>query len=249
MEGSFNLNKDVLLMFSGGKDSFLSACGLIEQGYKLKLITYNSGFVIQSLKPDDASNRLIQKYGTERVESLGTHFIPGLVREFFLPYFNMTMTELFREYGDITISQLNCLICRTIMYIYSIRMCRDLNISILAEGARKSQLFVIELEGMVERYRSLLLQYNIDYLLPVYDLVSDVDRGNELLRKGFIPSTNEDQCLLGVPLGQPVTNNVIKGVHAFFDKAILPRIQERNLIEKPLYKDVDGAYRNIIKLY
>ena len=231
------MNQTVLLMYSGGKDSFLSACKLVEQGYKLKLITYNNDCTIRS--PNEYAERLIKCYSADKIEYLRTHYTTSLFREFFIPYFNIPTSEIIREFGEITISQLNCLLCRTSMYIYSIILCKKMNISIIAEGARKSQLFVIELEGMIERYKSLLNQHGINLLLPVYNLISDWDRENELMWRGFIPQTIEDQCMLGVPLNNSVSKEVINGIHTFYDKVILPKIIEKGLIEKELYGKVE----------
>ena len=44
----------------------------------------------------------------------------------------------------------------------------------------KTQLFALEQEKLLEGYRSLLNQYDIDLLLPVYDYESDYEVENEL---------------------------------------------------------------------
>ena len=230
-------NKAVLLMLSGGRDSFLSACKLLEQGYYLKLITYDNGCTIQSSRSADCAERIAKKYGSEKVEFLGVHSIASLFREFFIPYFNMPASDVAKKFGEVTISQLNCLICRTSMYIYSIQVCKELNIPTIAEGARKSQGFVVELDGMIQRYKALLEQYGIELLLPVHDLNSDWDRKNELMWRGFIPKTFEAQCLLGFPLDGPINQNIIEGVHKFYDEAVLPRLKERKLIDRPMCKN------------
>lgn len=234
---STNAGSTVLLMLSGGRDSFLSACNLLEQGYYLKMITYDNGCTIQSSSAGKCAERIIKAYGSEKAEFLGVHYIASLFREFFNPYFNMTTSELLSEFGDITISQLNCLLCRTSMYIYSLQVCKEQKITAIAEGARKSQGFVVELDGMTERYKYLLEQYGVELLLPVYDLDSDWDRKNELLWRKYKPKTDEAQCLLGVPIDRPISQNIIDGIHAFYDKAILPRIKKRKLIERPLCKN------------
>ena len=98
---------------------------------------------------------------------------------------------------------------------------------------RKSQGFIVELDDMIGRYKTLLEKYEIEHLLPVYTLDSDWDRKNELMDRGFTPKTFEPQCLLGFPLDGPIGQNIIDGVHAYYDKVVLPRIEDRKLIYRP----------------
>ena len=98
---SSTMDNTVLLMLSGGRDSFLSACKLLEQGYYLKLITYDNGCTIQSYRSEECAERIANKYGSEKVEFLGVRNIAGLFREFFTPYFNMSTSDVAKEYGEI----------------------------------------------------------------------------------------------------------------------------------------------------
>ena len=45
MEESYQEDKRALLMLSGGRDSFLSACLLIEEGYQVYMVTYDNGCI------------------------------------------------------------------------------------------------------------------------------------------------------------------------------------------------------------
>lgn len=118
------------------------------------------------------------------------------------------------------------------MYIYSIAICKKLGIKRISDGARHDQGFVIELEPMLERFKKLLNDYELELLLPVIDMDSDWKRKNELLIHGFVPKTLEPQCLLGVPLkeGKQPENDTIQGTLAFFDKEVLAKCS--NLVKK-----------------
>ncbi len=40
--------KEVLTLFSGGKDSFLATCLLIEEGFKVYMVTFENGAGVAS---------------------------------------------------------------------------------------------------------------------------------------------------------------------------------------------------------
>lgn len=48
------------------------------------------------------------------------------------------------------------------MYVETIIICKKLKISFVADGARKSQLFAIEQEPMLELFSSLFKEYNLN---------------------------------------------------------------------------------------
>ena len=61
-------NKRVLQLFSGGKDSFLSTCKLLEKDNVVYLVTYDNGCGLYSNNVKHGSDRLINKYGKEKVK-------------------------------------------------------------------------------------------------------------------------------------------------------------------------------------
>lgn len=231
-----NNKETVLLMLSGGLDSFLSACKLIEDGYNIKMVSYDNGCTYGSDNIKIAADRIIKKYGEDRAEYFGSYKTAGVVREFFFPYFNMTPAKQQEEYDGLTPSQFHCLICRMGMYIYSIWICKKYDIHYIAEGARKSQEFVIELPGMIkERIPALLKDNGIELLLPVYEMEDDWERSNELLARGFVPIANEGKCLIGVPVNGSIDESVVSGVHKYYDRVILNKIKELDLLNEDNY--------------
>lgn len=230
------ISKGCLELFSGGRDSFLACCYLVEQGYKVYLITFENGAGFCGENASHGAERLKRAYG-DKVEFLGVKSIAGIWREFFLPYLNMTPSEVIQEWGELTVSQFNCLSCRSAMYAYSIMKCQGMGINYIAEGAREDQVFAIEQPGMISRFREFLDRYSIELLLPVYDLNSDWHRKNLLLMRGFVPKTLEPQCLLGAPPStKKLAPEIQQAVEKCFDGYILPRaikiIEEQNAIVK-----------------
>ncbi len=192
--------KECLILFSGGKDSLLSAILLIEQGYKIKLVHYDNMCTVGCSNIKNGYKRLVKKYGSDKVEYLGVKNISCFFRKFICVMYNMQIDEIKEKYGNISISQLNCLSCRLSMYIASILICKKYNIKYVADGARNSQLFAIEQDKMLDLFKDLFNQYNIDLLLPVKNITDDFDEKNQLLLRGIIPKVKESQCLLGMPL-------------------------------------------------
>ncbi len=224
-------------MFSGGKDSFLSSCKLLEQNNIIYLITYDNGCGLYSDNAIHGAERLINKYGEERIKFLGIYNTSGIWRNFFLQYFNLEPSEIVERYGEITYSQFNCLTCRLSMYLYSIVICERFNINKVSDGARYSQGFAVETKPVLDRFKKLFGEYHIELILPVVDLNSDWQIKNELLVRGFVPKVLEPQCLLGVPLDNgKLTEEVIKGVISFYDKEIVDKSEDLINIIRPIIK-------------
>lgn len=221
-------------MLSGGRDSFLAACRLLEDNAlncKLIMVTYDNGCSYRSNDAKIVADRIIARYGDDRAEYIGVYKISGVIREFFAPYFNMKPSDQAREFAGLTPSQFHCLICRTSMYLYSIWIALLNGASYIAEGGREDQGFVIELPGMAkERFRDLVEKAGLELLLPVYDLNNNWIRDNELLNRGYNCKSLEPKCLIGYPLEGSVDQSVIDGVHRYYDTVILPRIEERELL-------------------
>lgn len=219
-------------MLSGGRDSFLSACMLLDEGYRVDMVTYKNGCDIQALRAKDVAERIIRTYGDKKASFLGVHSVFCYIREFYPLFMNKTNYEIYQTYGELTQSQLNCLICRTAMYIMSIILCKKYDIAIIAEGGRKSQGFAVEQDEMVKRYRALLEEYNLELKLPVYSLNNNWKLKNALIKRGFEPKTREAQCLLGYPLEGNLPKAVMEGVLKFYDRGMYLII--RDLVNEDL---------------
>lgn len=233
--------KDVLILFSGGKDSFLSTLLMIEQGYKVNLVTYENSCGLQAFNVNYGINRLKQKYGENTIKFLGVKNIVAIWRELLYPYYNESLNKILREYGDLPISEFNCLSCRLAMYIASIILCKQSNIKIVVDGARKSQLFAIEQEKMLHAFETFFKSYGITILFPVKDLEEDYELKNEILIRGFVPKTIEPQCLLGIPAKQCHNRDeIIETSKNVFDKLL--KNKACSLIEKYSNIKLEGNF-------
>lgn len=72
------------------------------------------------------------------------------------------------------------------MYTYTIELARKMNLKYIAEWARKSQLFAIEQEELLNEFKKLCQKYNLELLTPVFDVENDFEKENEILLNEFI---------------------------------------------------------------
>ncbi len=184
-----------LLLYSGGKDSTLSAIRLRKVGYYVDFLHFNNGFMRDADKPYLTFKRTFSKLK-------GYHFPYDLsnvdIKGYFFDYFNPWK----QKYGDIveggTIhSEIRCLSCRLAMYTKAFEIAQEGNYKVIAEGARISQKFMLEQQPMIDRLQNLGKELGIKILFPVLYLESDLEEQNELLKSGFSSKGWESKCLLG----------------------------------------------------
>lgn len=231
----------ILLMFSGGRDSFLAACRLIAQGYIVYMVTYDNGCMSYTSNAKSVAQRIISRFGEDRAKYVGIHMIAQNIVPLMRNALYSTTTDLSKKYPDLLMYQLQCLACHTAMYFHSIAFCKAHEIDFLAEGARKQQEFFVELPEMKQRYEMLCQQFGLKLLLPVFELESDIQRKQELAEWGFLPKSYESQCWLGCPMKCSLTELQIVSLAKFYDKEILPlsRMTTNKLIDKKRF--IDGV--------
>lgn len=211
--------KSALILFSGGKDSLLSTIRYLDSGYNVYLVTFDNSCGIGMRNIKSTVNRLIKKYGNDKVIFIGNKKISPIFRNFIVPFYNYKFDYIVKEFGSISISQFNCLACRMAMYVASIIICKHKNIKVVVDGARISQLFVIEQEKMLNKFTEFFKENNLILDYPVKNIDSDWDLKNELLIRGFIPKTIEPQCLLGCPISKDdVDDDLINSISNVYDK-------------------------------
>lgn len=225
------MKKEVILMYSGGLDSFLSCIRLVNQGYKVYLLHFDNGSSIGTENIQIGAERL-QKMYKDNVEFLG---IASTAAKFI--YYrelvnieNLNALELYEKHGKISISQYRCLLCRMAMYTYAISLAKKMNIKYIAEGARKSQLFAIEQQELINEFKNLCNKYEIELLTPVIDLDDDYQKENELLDNRFLPIANEGKCLLGYQMDRELTKEEIEDIKKFYTS--IRYLQERDIEEE-----------------
>lgn len=218
--------KNILMMMSGGRDSFLSVCHLVSRGYTVHLVTYDNGHMSGADNVLQLVERLKRRFGSEKIKFVGIFPIAQNLRKFLNKAFYSEPLELCKEYPHLLIYQVNCLVCHTVMYFHSIAYCKANGISEIAEGARKHQKFFVELPEMKGRYEELCKKYSINLHMPVYELESDIERKEALAEWEFLPKTYEPQCWLGCPMYEQLGFEQIESLVKYYDLEILPIAEE-----------------------
>lgn len=223
--------KEALLMYSGGLDSILSCIRLINDGYKVYLIHFDNGSSIGTKNIQKGAQILIDKY-KDNVEFLGIANTTGTFNYYRIitNIENLNAEELNNKYGKISMSQYRCLLCRMAMYTYSIELARKMNLKYIAEGARKSQLFAIEQQELINEFRKICLKYDIGLLTPVFDLENDYEKENEILQNGIYPIAYEAKCLLGYPMDKKLSQEEIDDIKELYKD--INHIQTKDIDEK-----------------
>lgn len=216
--------KEVLLFFSGGRDSMLCACRLIKQGYYVTMISFDNGYEVGIENIESTASRLISRYGSGCCRYLGSYYMGDMKQSLQYYFDNTGLKKMYDTLGHIDFNQIQCMTCRSAMYMAGIILCKKYDINLIAEGARKCQLFAIEQPVMIDEYKKLLGKYDIDLLLPVYDLESDWERRLELQDSGFLPKTLEAVCTIGQPMSGELTDKELDIHKAAYQKKILPSI-------------------------
>jgi hypothetical protein len=230
-----------LVLFSGGKDSFYLTLLMLEKGYKVKLVTFENGCGLKSENAIQTANRIKEKYGNNKVEILNIQKIEAIWRDFLNLFYNKKTSEILKEYGEITISQFNCLSCRLSMYVMSIILCNKMNMKLVVDGARNNQLFAIEQDLLLTRFKAFFAKYHIKIDFPLKNFKDNFELKNQLLIRGFIPKTLEPQCLLGMPISKKdITTEIIESSAKVFDKLLLKKANE--LVEKYKNINISGEY-------
>lgn len=250
----------VLLFFSGGNDSTLSACKLASDGYDVYLATFDNGSEIGLENVRNRATILERKFANSpsgRVHNLGVFQSASEFMRIRSESLNIPFSQMLKQYGDLNQNQLYCLNCRSAMYVIGVVIAKELGIKYIAEGARKTQMFALEQKALLERYESVLSKNDIDLILPVFDYESDYDVKLEL----FLFSTHfndivhdgtthyESICFLGNPMDKPLTEEEVDGYAKYFDDILEKRMSEdidkyprfpiREKIKSPTYGKIE----------
>jgi 3'-phosphoadenosine 5'-phosphosulfate sulfotransferase (PAPS reductase)/FAD synthetase len=215
-------DNDVLLLYSGGKDSTLAAIRLVQAGYNVYLIHFDNGYMRDADKP-----YLNWKYSLS--EHQGYYFPYAYSSVNIESNFKELFSDWVEKYGDNlaggTIdSEIRCLACRSAMYLKAIEIAKADNFKYIADGARISQEFMLEQIPMTTRYSMLAKRYGIEVLYPVLDLVDDESEKQEIIEAGFSSKTWESKCLLGRS-AMDKTEQDEENILAYFDNKIKPKLE------------------------
>lgn len=218
-------DKDVLLLYSGGKDSTLAAIRLVQMGYKVYFIHFNNGFMMDTDKPYLTWQEI---FSSKEDYQFPYTFSDINIQKHFQKFFQ----EWEKEHGNVVCnnsihSEIQCLSCRSAMYERAIQVALKHHFHYIAEGARISQKFMIEQLPMIQKFQELAASFGLEVLYPVLFLENDQAEINELLHHGFSSKTWESKCLIG-KTAQEKTEQDNQQILNYYETVIRPKIFIKN---------------------
>lgn len=215
----------VLHMLSGGRDSFLSACLLIEEGFSVRMVTFDNGHIDGVDRAAQVARWIAERYPNADVSYLHPMKTAMTLLLYMQSEWYRKSSERMEKYPELQTYQAHCLACKSAMYVHALAYCKAHGIRYLSEGAREEQGFFVELPEMKERYEALCKMNGVDLKLPVFDLKSDLERKRELSDRGLPTKTFEPQCYLGCPLNNPLSVGERRDLAKYYDEELLPLLQ------------------------
>lgn len=192
---TFGTERDVLLLYSGGRDSALSAIRLRNLGYHVYFIHFDNGHMLDQDKPYLTFKNTFDQYDGYYFDIQNSAVD---ISNIFYQYFENWKKEYGDTLNDATLtSEVRCLSCRMAMYTKAFEFAFEHHFKYVAEGARISQKFMLEQQPMIDRLKDFASCYGIELLYPVLYLEDDKEEIIELLENGFSSKGWESKCLLG----------------------------------------------------
>lgn len=188
-----------LVMFSGGKDSFLTACEL-QQNYIVHLISFNNGCVCHEEIFKHGMQRLHNRFG-DRIVMCGVRSTLATFQRLRRPVMEMTMPQLCEQFYKLRLAQLQCTLCQTSMWVNAIAYCIAKKIKHVACGYKASDNFCTGNELYKEFITDLCTKNDITVHFTMWDFddESPLALHNQMLDWQFMPEVYETKCTIGLP--------------------------------------------------
>ncbi len=200
-------DSDVLVLFSGGRDSTLAVCQLAALGKKITLMNCLNGTTIR--------NEIVKERVTELKERFPCHlkqFIQVPTFGLFRKLAFSQIEEDFRCYK----TNLMCLGCKMAAHTQAILYCIENDIKVIADGYNRYQAgeFMEQRPEAIEILKNFSAEYGLLYINPIYDCLSKKEVKYELFNYGLSTKSLEGTCVFGDTYSIPKPGAVISYISA-----------------------------------
>lgn len=162
------MSNEAVLLYSGGTDSTLAACLLLEKFERVHLLTFTRKGIFNPQNSKFNVKKLSDRYGDRVI-----HKIIDISRIFSLISYDDYVKSIIK-YGFLNLS--TCGLCKLAMHIRAALYCVDNKIFNIADGANNGMyLFPDQQEGYIKLLKKYYSDINIVYENPVYDYISPPD--------------------------------------------------------------------------
>ncbi|MEZ4268640.1 MAG: 7-cyano-7-deazaguanine synthase [Myxococcota bacterium] len=160
----------VVVLFSGGTDSMLTAALAAERFDEVFLVTYHRLGLAGTENSARGAEALANKYGADRIH----HEIIDITKLFKHVSYERYLQNL-RKHKLFLLS--TCGLCKLSMHIRTLIYCEDHGIKHVCDGANKGMnLFPAQMVGVLEIMKDLYADFGISYTNPVYDYEPPADK-------------------------------------------------------------------------
>lgn len=240
-----------LLLFSGGKDSFITACRLAESGQKVVLLSFNNSAVIGEQNFMHGVARLRNHYGQSCIEYAGVYNTGALISRLNEAWMEQTLTQLAESYPEMVGAQAVCLHCQSAMWTAAVAYAKAKEIPAIACGYRATDLFCTGQAWFTEYMKALAGQHGIKAGFPVWDVSWDtsedkygMERDDEMSRRGFLPQVYEPKCMLGRPVNA-MSDTESSNTRLYFKEHILPQMSSMVDYLYPVFKNIQLSEKSM----
>lgn len=209
------------VMFSGGRDSFVSACRMLDRGYRVHLVTFDNGCMSGLNFVNHGADRLRNRY-EDRILCVTALPIAEYFSRIRERIYERETYDIANVYPYLVLNQLNCLMCHSMMYIAGVKYCLSNGVGMIVDGGRISQGFIVEQREMVNRYKSFCQSFGIEVEFPVLNVLDDLLIKEEMSDRGFIPKVLETQCWVGGRLKEELSDSQKMDLLRYFDAELEP---------------------------
>lgn len=184
---------DVLLLYSGGKDSMYSACYFLSKGHTVHLLSFNNGALLAEEHLLHGYDRLHRLWG-DNVVWEGVYGTAAMIKLFRKDLYTETLKDIAYKYPTLTLTQLQCSVCQTCMWLAAVSFAIAKGITNISCGYKSCDPFVTGNPDYVLFIENFCRQYGIEMATPVWDKTVC-----NLMDYEMSPQVLEPQCMLGLP--------------------------------------------------
>lgn len=215
----------ILHMYSGGRDSLLSAYILKESRdpeFDVFLQFFDNGCIKNTQHAYSAFDigNIKHKFSINPIVSTA-----GVWRSLWGDFPNKTADNIYNKYGKLSMSQFHCITCHAAMYVTAAAICLNEHMKFVSIGTRKSQGFSVDNPKIIDKIKEFFGKFGIEVVLPIYNLEDDLKRKNMLMMREAPTKVLEPQCMIGFPLEKELSEEEIDAACKFWDYSLLSSME------------------------
>lgn len=181
-------NGEIVILFSGGTDSTLTACLMAEEFRRVRLITYDRYGLFSVTNPEINVQKLKNKFGDDKF----SHQIIKVDKLSKFVFYERYLRNLIK-YRFFLLS--NCGLCKLAMHIRTVIFCLDNKITNVCDGANQGMhLFPSQMIDVIKETEMMYANFGINYTNPVFNFEGpqDTEFADRLHFEKILPTKEKD---------------------------------------------------------